>query len=170
MIRVAVSYTHLDVYKRQNLANAIREYGHLAAAIDPLGLADPPGDPALHPSAHGLSDADLRALPAALIGGPFGGAADAHAAITQLRGIYSATIGYDYDHIRLPEERAWLREAAETRRFRPPNDPLDPRRLLEQLTKVEAFEQFLHRIFPGKTRFSVEGLDMICLLYTSRCV
>ncbi|CUS05531.2 2-oxoglutarate decarboxylase, thiamin-requiring [Candidatus Promineifilum breve] len=144
-----------------NLANAIREYGHLAAAIDPLGLADPPGDPALHPSAHGLSDADLRALPAALIGGPFGGAADAHAAITQLRGIYSATIGYDYDHIRLPEERAWLREAAETRRFRPPNDPLDPRRLLEQLTKVEAFEQFLHRIFPGKTRFSVEGLDMM---------
>ncbi len=144
-----------------NLANAIREYGHLAAAIDPLGLADPPGDPALHPSAHGLSDADLRALPAALIGGPFGGAADAHAAITQLRGIYSATIGYDYDHIRLPNERAWLREAAETRRFRPPNDPLDPRRLLEQLTKVEAFEQFLHRIFPGKTRFSVEGLDMM---------
>ncbi len=144
-----------------NLANAIREYGHLAAAIDPLGLADPPGDPALHPSAHGISDADLRALPAALISGPFAAAADAHAAITQLRGIYSATIGYDYDHIRLPNERAWLREAAETRRFRPPNDPFDPRRLLEQLTKVEAFEQFLHRIFPGKTRFSVEGLDMM---------
>lgn len=144
-----------------NLANAIREYGHLAAKIDPLGLANPPGDPALHPSAHGLSDADLAALPAALIGGPFAAAADAQAAVESLRGIYSSTIGYDYDHIRLPEERAWLREAAETRRFRPPNDPLDPRRLLEQLTKVEAFEHFLHRIFPGKTRFSVEGLDMM---------
>ena len=88
-------------------------------------------------------------------------AANAAEAINRLREIYSSTIGYDYDHLRLPDERAWLREAAETRRFRPPNDPLDPIRLLEQLTKVEAFEHFLHRIFPGKTRFSVEGLDMM---------
>ena len=145
-----------------NLATAIREYGHLAAHIDPLGLANPPGDPALHPSAHGLSESDLRQLPAALVGGNLAaGAASAAEAIARLRNIYSYTIGYDYDHIRLPDERAWLREAAETRRFRPPNDPLDPHRLLEQLTKVEAFEHFLHRIFPGKTRFSVEGLDMM---------
>ncbi|MCL4805561.1 MAG: 2-oxoglutarate dehydrogenase E1 component [Anaerolineae bacterium] len=145
-----------------NLATTIREYGHLAAHIDPLGLADPPGDPALHPSDHGLTEADLRALPASLIGGkPAEGATNALEAIARLREIYSTSIGYDYDHMRLPDERAWLREAAETRRFRPPNDPLDPRRLLEQLTKVEAFEHFLHRIFPGKTRFSVEGLDMM---------
>ena len=145
-----------------NLATAIREYGHLAARIDPLGLANPPGDPALHPNAHGLSDADLRALPASVIGGPVAsGAANAHESIGRLNEIYSSTIGYDYDHIRLPEERAWLRDAAETRRFRPPHDPLDPVRLLDQLTKVEAFEHFLHRIFPGKTRFSVEGLDMM---------
>ncbi len=145
-----------------NLATTIREYGHLAAHIDPLGLADPPGDPALHPSDHGLTEADLRALPASLVGGkPAEGAINALDAIARLREIYSTSIGYDYDHMRLPDERAWLREAAETRRFRPPNDPLDPRRLLEQLTKVEAFEHFLHRIFPGKTRFSVEGLDMM---------
>ena len=143
-----------------NLATAIREYGHLASKIDPLGLANPPGDPSLHPSAHGLHDDDLRFLPASLIGNPTA-ADNAYEAIAQLREIYSSTIGYDYDHLRLPDERAWLREAAESRRFRPPNDPLDPVRLLEQLTKVEAFEHFLHRIFPGKTRFSVEGLDMM---------
>ena len=33
--------------------------------------------------------------------------------------------------------------------------------LLDRLTQVEAFEQFLHRSFPGKTRFSIEGLDMM---------
>ena len=33
--------------------------------------------------------------------------------------------------------------------------------LLERLTQVEAFERFLHRTFPGKTRFSIEGLDML---------
>src|SRR5690606_12480254 len=43
-----------------NLATAIREYGHLAARIDPLDLANPPGDPSLYPSAHGITDADLR--------------------------------------------------------------------------------------------------------------
>ncbi len=145
-----------------NLATAIREYGHLAASIDPLGLANPPGEPSLHPSAHGISDDDLRGLPASLIGGPSAqGAANAYEAIGNLRRIYSSTIGYDYDHMRLPDERAWLREAAESRRFRPPNDPLDPMHLLDKLTDVEAFEHFLHRIFPGKTRFSVEGLDMM---------
>ena len=33
--------------------------------------------------------------------------------------------------------------------------------LLDRLTQVEAFERFLHRTFPGKTRFSIEGLDML---------
>ncbi|HKT10332.1 MAG TPA: 2-oxoglutarate dehydrogenase E1 component, partial [Terriglobia bacterium] len=55
----------------------------------------------------------------------------------------------------------WLHEAAESRRFRDPNDPVDAEALLERLTQVETFEHFLHRTFPGKTRFSVEGLDML---------
>ena len=39
--------------------------------------------------------------------------------------------------------------------------PDRPVALLERLTEVEAFERFLHRTFPGKTRFSIEGLDML---------
>ena len=67
-----------------NLATAIREYGHLAARIDPLGLANPPGDPDLHPAAHGLTDDDLRALPASLVGSPMAGATDAANALEAL--------------------------------------------------------------------------------------
>ncbi len=33
--------------------------------------------------------------------------------------------------------------------------------MLDRLTQVEVFERFLHRTFPGKTRFSIEGLDML---------
>ena len=33
--------------------------------------------------------------------------------------------------------------------------------LLDNLTRVEIFENFLHRIFPGKFRFSIEGVDML---------
>jgi 2-oxoglutarate dehydrogenase E1 component len=145
-----------------NLASAIREYGHLAATIDPLGLSNPPGDPSLELESYGLNEAELRQLPATLVGGPAAeGKASAFEAIAELRAVYCATTGYDYDHLRLPEEREWLRQTAESRRFRPPNLPLDTLALLERLNQIEAFELFLHRIFPGKTRFSIEGLDMM---------
>ena len=75
--------------------------------------------------------------------------------------VYCSTTGYDYAHVFVPEERQWLRQAAETGRFRAPADPIDPVALLDRLTQVEAFERFLHRTFPGKTRFSIEGLDML---------
>ena len=144
-----------------NLAQAIREYGHLAAQLDPLG-STPCGDPSLDPATHGIQDEDLRNLPASLIGGPISaGATNALEAIQALRIVYSSTSGYDYDHIRIPAEREWLRNAAESGRFGFAVDPIDPPALLERLTQVECFELFLHRIFPGKTRFSIEGLDMM---------
>jgi 2-oxoglutarate dehydrogenase E1 component len=144
-----------------SLAQAIRSFGHLDAQLDPLG-SPPPGDPSLQPETYGLSEEDLRGLPALLVGGPCADdKANAYEAIQDLRQIYSSRIGYDYSHIRQPEEREWLREAAEYRRFHPPNDPIVPHRLLERLTQVEVFEVFLHRVFPGKTRFSIEGLDMM---------
>ena len=43
--------------------------------------------------------------------------------------------------------RRWIRTAREA--------------LLDRITQVEVFERFLHRTFPGKTRFSIEGLDML---------
>ena len=49
----------------------------------------------------------------------------------------------------------------EARRFRPPTDPIDGRELLDRITQVEVFERFLQRTFPGKTRFSIEGLDLM---------
>ncbi|MBI1295335.1 2-oxoglutarate dehydrogenase E1 component [bacterium] len=144
-----------------NLAQAIREYGHLAAQLDPLG-GPPPGDPALDPTAHGITEDDLRQLPASLVGGPVvTQAANAYEAIQRLRQVYSNRTGYDYDHLRLPEEREWLRNAAESGSFCPPNMPVNGLAVLERLTQVETFEHFLNRTFPGKTRFSIEGLDMM---------
>jgi 2-oxoglutarate dehydrogenase E1 component len=144
-----------------NLAQAVRSYGHLAAHLDPLGVP-PPGDPILQPEFHGLVADNLSQLPASVVGGPAAaGKANAAEAIQELRQVYSSRTGFDYSHIRYPEERDWLRESAESRCFRPPHDPINHGLLLEQLTKVEAFEHFLHRTFVGKTRFSIEGLDMM---------
>jgi 2-oxoglutarate dehydrogenase E1 component len=144
-----------------NLALSLRRYGHLAALIDPLG-GPRPGDPSLFPEFHGLTDDDLRSLPADLISSPACRyASNMFEAVQALRDIYCSTTGYDFAHVFVPEERHWLRESAECGRFRPPEDTIDAVALLERLTEVEVFERFLHRTFPGKTRFSIEGLDML---------
>jgi len=143
------------------LSRALRAYGHLAARLDPLG-GDPPGDPTLESSYYQLDEATLRQLPAALAGGPISeDSQNAAEAIERLRKVYATSTGYDYSHIHNPEERDWLHFSAECGQFRPPDDPVDALVLLDRLTKVEAFEHFLHRIFPGKTRFSIEGVDML---------
>jgi 2-oxoglutarate dehydrogenase E1 component len=144
------------------LAHSIRRYGHLAATLDPLGIRVPPGDPSLQPATHGISDDDLRQLPPTLINSPLTqNAPSMYEVVEGLRRVYCSTVGYDYAHVFVPEERRWLRQAAERGRFRAPDDPIDPGALLDRLTQVEAFERFLHRTFPGKTRFSIEGVDMM---------
>ncbi len=143
------------------LAQSIREYGHLDALLDPLGRP-PPGDPALSLENHKLTEDDLRCLPSTLVSEPIAARTqNALEAIKALRVVYSAQIGFDYDHLREPEEREWLREAAESRRFRSPDDPAYLKSMLDRLTQIEVFEQFLQRTFPTKYRFSIEGLDMM---------
>ena len=145
-----------------NLAQSIRRYGHLAAHLDPLGLRKPLGDPSLSPENYGITEEDLRSLPASLLPSPVcAEGSSMHDLVEAFRRLYCSTIGYDYAHVFVPEERRWLRHAAECGRFRAPDDPLDPLALLDRLTQVEAFERFLHRSFPGKTRFSIEGLDIM---------
>ena len=144
------------------LAESIRRFGHLAAKIDPLGFHDPIGDPSLAPQSHGLTSDTLARLPASIVSGPAAaGAANAREAIARLTAIYCSTTGHDYNHVFVPEERVWLRHAVESGQFRPPNDPIHGVELLDRITQVETFERFLHRTFPGKTRFSIEGLDLM---------
>jgi 2-oxoglutarate dehydrogenase E1 component len=144
-----------------NLAESIRRYGHLAARLDPLG-SDPPGDPSLSLRNHGITEEDLEKLPASLVGGPVAeSSSNALEAIEKLRRVYCSTTGFDYSHVFVPEERDWLRHAAESGRFLPPLDPANAEELLDRITQIEVFERFLHRTFPGKTRFSIEGVDML---------
>src|SRR4030095_4184529 len=131
-----------DVHKivgAANLAESIRRYGHLAARLDPLG-SEPIGDPSLSPRAHGITDDDLKTLPASLVGGPVAESSNnAYEAIEKLRRVYCSTTGFDYAHIFVPEEREWLRHSAESGRFLPPMDPNSVEAVLDRLTQVEAF-------------------------------
>jgi 2-oxoglutarate dehydrogenase E1 component len=143
------------------LTIAIREYGHLAVHLDPLG-SDPLGAPELLPGAHGLSEDDLAALPASIVEGAAAeGATNAAEAIGKLREIYTGAVGYDFDHVQIPAERLWLRTAVESCRFAQPLDAEVKRSILDRLTEVETFERFLHQTYLGQKRFSIEGNDIL---------
>jgi 2-oxoglutarate dehydrogenase E1 component len=141
------------------LAEAIRARGHTAARLSPLGdPADP--DPALRPEAHGITHAQLEQLPASVVRGPVSrGARNAREAVERLYAMYSGTVGYEFEHIIVPEEREWLREAVESRRFHAPFSAEQKKAVLRRLSQVEGFEKYLHKAFFGQKRFSLEGTD-----------
>ncbi|WP_119069571.1 2-oxoglutarate dehydrogenase E1 component [Rubrobacter indicoceani] len=141
---------------------SIRDFGHSAAQLDPLGT-EPPGDPALDVSWHEISDDDLRQMPASVVGGTISeNTGNAFEAVRELRRIYCDKTGYDFGHIaHLPEERFWLRDAVESERFSKSLNETMCKWVLKRLTRVETFERFLHRTFLGQKRFSVEGNDIV---------
>lgn len=156
-----VEYEIPDIVSAARLARFIREHGHLAARIDPLG-SDPPGDPGLNMETHRLTREKLIELPASVVRSPVAkDAANAMEAIERMQTVYCGTTGYEDNHVQVHEERAWFRESAETKRFFQNFGTEYKLEILERLTEVETFERFLHQIFPGQKRFSIEGNDML---------
>src|SRR6266571_4559088 len=143
------------------LAHAIRSRGHLGAHLDPLG-SEPLGDPALLPETYSLTDDDLAQLPPAVVGGHSAEEArNALEAFATLRAMYSGTISYEFNQVKSPVERAWLRDAVGLHWYSQKPTPAASRKLLERLTQLEVFERYLHQTFPGQKRFSIEGTDVL---------
>ena len=92
------------------LVAAIRRFGHLAVAIDPLGSA-PPGSPELKAEFHGVTEAELEKLPASAVGGSQGTAADF---VRTLRETYSGSLACEFDHLGNDAERLWLHQQLES--------------------------------------------------------
>ena len=141
------------------LVKAIRNFGHLAARLDPLG-SDPPGDPALDPGPLGLTPEIMARVPADLlrIYVPGRTLADAY---PKLQETYCGTIAYEVEHIGSHQERVWLRQVIESGDHKKPLTPEVKRKLLARLTAVETLERFLHKAYLGQKRFSIEGLDLL---------
>src|SRR5438067_736052 len=141
------------------LVKAIRNFGHMAARLDPLG-SDPPGDPALDPGPLGLSPEIMARIPADLLRIYVPGRTLAEA-YPRLQETYCGTIAYEVEHIGSHQERVWLRQVIESGDHRKPLSPEMKRQLLARLTAVETLERFLHKAYLGQKRFSIEGLDVL---------
>ena len=141
------------------LVDAYRLHGHRAAHVDPLG-SEPVGHPMLDPAFHGTSEEELANVPTDLFGLEHAGD-NMRDAMQWLRSVYCGPIGYEYEFLEDPTNREWLRDQIETGAHTASLGDKAERRLLERLTQVEAFEQFLHRSYLGQKRFSIEGNDMM---------
>jgi multifunctional 2-oxoglutarate metabolism enzyme len=141
------------------LVKAIRNFGHLAARLDPLGSA-PPGDPALDPGPLGLTPEIMAQVPADVLRIYVPGRTLAEA-YPKLQETYCGTIAYEVEHIGSHQERVWLRQVIESGEHRKPLAPEARRKLLSRLTAVETLERFLHKAYLGQKRFSIEGLDVL---------
>ncbi|HEY0755134.1 MAG TPA: 2-oxoglutarate dehydrogenase E1 component [Ktedonobacteraceae bacterium] len=150
-----------DVAAAAALAHGIRSRGHLGAHLDPLE-SEPLGDPALLLETYALSETRLAQLPPDVVGGHAAeGASNALEAINTLRTMYSGNISYEFDQVKSPVERGWLRDAVGLHLYRELLNMQAKRNLLLRLTQVEAFERFLQQTFPGQKRFSLEGTDVL---------
>ena len=137
------------------LVEAIRQYGHLAVQLDPLG-SPPPGGPELTPEFHGITENDLAAVPASALGFESGTAADV---VQRLREVYCGAIAFELAHLGSEAERTWLKQAVESGTLTRPLGDQEKIAILRRLTEVDGLERFLGRQYQGYKRFSIEGSD-----------
>ncbi|AHG87603.1 2-oxoglutarate dehydrogenase, E1 subunit [Gemmatirosa kalamazoonensis] len=141
------------------LVEGLREYGHLAVQLDPLG-SPPIGASELTPEFYGITEAELDDVPAAALGFDerFRTAGDV---VRLLRKRYSATLGLEYSHVASDEERDWFRQVLREEQLTRPLTPEEKRAALVRLTEVDGLERYLGFRYQGKKRFSIEGTDAL---------
>jgi 2-oxoglutarate dehydrogenase E1 component len=150
----------LDSIRALMIIRAYRIRGHLAADLDPLGLAERGSHPELEPASYGFTEADMdRPI---FIDNVLG---LTHASMRQIvdivRRTYCGTFALQYMHISDPEQAAWLKERIEgygkeiafTREGR--------KAILNKLVEAEGYEKFLHVKYMGTKRFGLDGGEAV---------
>jgi 2-oxoglutarate dehydrogenase E1 component len=161
--QAAVPASEEDAQKQANvlrLVTAYRSRGHLAANLDPLGLAAKQPAPDLELAFHGLTDADLNT--------EFNTAAQAGSRRLKLKDLlallkasYASTIGAEFMHISDAEQRRWVHEKMEATGGKFPFSTAQKKHILAQLTAADGLERYLHTRYVGQKRFSLEGGDSL---------
>jgi 2-oxoglutarate dehydrogenase E1 component len=145
-----------DSIRAMMLIRTYRVRGHLAANLDPLGLAkrDLPAD--LTPEFHGFSgDALDRPV---YLGGTMGfETATVRELVDCLRRNYCGNIGLEYMHINDLEERRFLQERMEGKAAAISFTPEGKVAILSKVIEGEEWEKFLARKYVGTKRFGLDG-------------
>ena len=145
-----------DSIRAMMLIRTYRVRGHLAARLDPLGLArmDVPAD--LTPAFHGFENDELDR--SVWLCGVLGfEQATVRQIVDVLQANYCGHIGFEYMHINEVEERRFLQGriegAEETVRFTPEGK----QSILTKVIHAEQWEKFLAKKYVGTKRFGLDG-------------
>ena len=149
----------LDSLRAIMMIRAYRMRGHLAANLDPLGLAQPPEDTSeLDPASYGFAEPDFdRPIFLDYVLGLE--TSTIREILGILRRTYCGNVGVQYMHISDPQEKAWLQERIEGKDKEIAFTPEGKIAILKKLIEAEAFERFLHKRFPGTKRFGLDGAE-----------
>jgi len=156
--RAASESAALDSIRAMMLIRAYRGRGHLAADLDPLGLARQALPADLEPSHFGFTDEDLdRQI---YVGGHLGLAQSTVRELVRiLRANYCGPIGLEYMHIADVEERSFLQERFEGYGKEIIFGPDDKKEILAKLIQGVEYERFLGKKYVGTTRFGLNGAE-----------
>ena len=145
-----------DSIRAMMLIRSYRVRGHLAARLDPLGLAHFAEVPELQPAFHGFTATDLdRTI---WLGGTLGfQLATLREIVPVLEANYCAAVGLEYMHINDLEERRFLQERMEGKAAAITFTPEGKQAILEKVIHGEQWEKFLARKYVGTKRFGLDG-------------
>ncbi|MGZ3722345.1 MAG: 2-oxoglutarate dehydrogenase E1 component, partial [Bdellovibrionales bacterium] len=140
-----------------NLIEHYRDYGHLKANLDPLGLAKPASE-SFELSKFGLkpSDLDQTFAVGALLGFEKSKLRDI---IAFLEKSYCQTITAQVAECRV-EVRDWFRRELEKNQTFSLNNE-ERKEIFKQLARTESLERFINTRYVGTKRFSIEGGDAL---------
>jgi 2-oxoglutarate dehydrogenase E1 component len=138
------------------LIRTYRVRGHLAADLDPLGLAKREFPAEMAPEAHGFTTADFdRPI---YLGGTLGFEwATLRQIVPVLQANYCGKVGLEYMHINDLEERRFLQERMEGRDAEIRFTPEGKQAILTKVIEGEQWEKFLARKYVGTKRFGLDG-------------
>ncbi|MFN3745525.1 MAG: 2-oxoglutarate dehydrogenase E1 component [Hyphomicrobiaceae bacterium] len=145
-----------DSLRALMLIRAYRVMGHLAADLDPLGIAERKIHKELRPETYGFTEADLdRPI---FIDKVLGlETATMRQILRILRRTYCRHIGVEFMHITSPQQKAWLQERIEGADKDIVFTPEGKRAILNKLIEVESFEKFADLKYTGTKRFGLDG-------------
>ncbi|MDA3902014.1 MAG: 2-oxoglutarate dehydrogenase E1 component [Desulfuromusa sp.] len=140
----------------QAMIHRYRDIGHLYACVDPLTPCEL-DHPQLRISKFGLEEKDLlRTFATSNFILP---EASLKEIVDVLKQTYCRSLGLEFMHIPILEERKWLQQKAEESRNRSAISREKKLATMKMLLQATKFESFLHRKFVGQKRFSLEGAE-----------
>lgn len=149
-----------DSLRALMLIRAYRVMGHLAADLDPLGIADRKVHKELKAETYGFTEADLdRPI---FIDKVLGlEIATVRQILRLLRRTYCRHIGVEFMHITSPQQKAWIQE-----RIEGPDKEINftaegKKAILNKLIEAETFEKFADVKYTGTKRFGLDGAESL---------